>query len=232
MIPLFSAYTCNKGVCFAMKRKKWIILTCIIAAISLAFVLIITETNIRPIILSMAEARVRAIALDAINTAIQQNMQAVTYDQLVQMTLSQTGQITSLTANTVAMNALATSTALSAQQYIADIEMQPVRISLGSASGYPLFAGRGPTMLVHVEPAGSVSSEFFTELMSAGINQTRHRIYMKMSATVRIVIPTGAKLVEVQTMVPIAETVIVGEVPNAFVNVQDIGDALNLFPFP
>lgn len=85
-------------------------------------------------------------------------------------------------------------------------------------------------MLVKVVPAGSVSSEFLTEFTSAGINQTRHRIYMQLSATVRIVIPTGAKLVEVLSLAPIAETVIVGNVPDSFVNVEEVDDMLNLIP--
>lgn len=101
------------------------------------------------------------------------------------------------------MNELATSTALTAQQYIADIEMQPIRVSLGSASGNPLLAGRGPSMLVKVVPAGSVSSEFLTEFTSAGINQTRHRIYMQLSATVRIVIPTAQSWWRCSALLPL-----------------------------
>lgn len=199
-------------------------------ALVLALAVWITEANIRPIILSMAEARVRAIAMDAINQSIYQNMQGVSYDELVTATLNNAGQVTMLSANTMAMNDLSTATALSAQQRITDMQMQPVRISLGSATGFPLFAGKGPSMVVNVEPAGSVSSEFFTEFTAAGINQSRHRIYMQLSATVRIVIPTGAKLVQVNTMVPIAETVIVGEVPDSFIHVPSMSDALNLVP--
>lgn len=85
-------------------------------------------------------------------------------------------------------------------------------------------------MLVKVVPAGSVSSEFLTEFVSAGINQTRHRIYMRLSARVRIVIPTGARDVEVLSFAPIAETVIIGRVPDSFVNVEEVDDMLNLIP--
>lgn len=211
------------------KRRWWIWVVLALAGLT-ALLLVITEVNVRPIILSMAESRVRAIALDAINTAIQQNLQDVSYENLVQPFVDAEGRVTMLKANTIAMNELATSTALTAQQYIADIEMQPIRVSLGSASGNPLLAGRGPSMLVKVVPAGSVSSEFLTEFTSAGINQTRHRIYMQLSATVRIVIPTGAKLVEVLSLAPIAETVIVGNVPDSFVNVEEVDDMLNLIP--
>lgn len=210
-------------------RKK--LIAGILGLIALVWLIIaFTELNIRPIILTMAEARVRAIALDAVNMAIASTMQSVRYEELVTLSVDAHGRVTALSANTMAMNGLATKTALAAQQYIEDIEMQPIRVSLGSATGFPLFTGRGPSVLVRVEPAGSVSSEFLTEFMSAGINQTRHRIYMRLSTKVRIVIPTGAKLVEVVTMVPVAETLIVGEVPTTYVEVPRMDDALNLLP--
>lgn len=195
-----------------------------------AFFAVLTERNVRPVLLSMAEARVRAIALSAINTAVQQSIQDVQYEQLVQPYLDAQGEVTMLKANSAAMNRLATATALAAQQCIADIELQPIRLSLGSVTGNALLAGRGPSVLVRVVPVGSVASEYLTEFASAGINQTRHRIYMRLSARVRIVIPTGAKEVEVITLAPISETIIVGRVPESFVNVERVDDMLNLIP--
>ncbi|MDR3086329.1 MAG: sporulation protein YunB [Christensenellaceae bacterium] len=211
-----------------MKKKLTIGIFFVIALLFL--IIAFTELNIRPIILTMAESRVRAIALDAVNMAIASTIQDVRYEELVTLSVDAHGRVTALSANTIALNGLAAKTGLTAQQYIEDIEMQPIRVSLGSATGFPLFTGRGPSVLVHVEPVGSVSSEFLTEFMSAGINQTRHRIYMRLSTKVRIVIPTGAKLVEVITMVPVAETLIVGEVPHTYVEVPNTLDALNLLP--
>ena len=97
-------------------------------------------------------------------------------------------------------------------------------------SGSPLRAGRGPEMLVKVVPVGSVSSEFVTEFRTAGINQTRHKVYIRIRANMRIVIPTGAREVEVVAQVPVAETVIVGQVPQSYVNVDSTEDMLNLLP--
>lgn len=85
-------------------------------------------------------------------------------------------------------------------------------------------------MLVKVVPVGSVSSEFVTEFRTAGINQTRHKVYIRIRANMRIVIPTGAREVEVVAQVPVAETVIVGQVPQSYVNVDSTEDMLNLLP--
>lgn len=204
---------------------------CVVAlAALLAALLALTGSNLRPIILNTAESRVRAIALDAVNSAIARNFGGVEYADLVTVRCDDAGRVTLLQANTVGMNRLSTQTALTAQQYIADIGEQSLRISVGSATGNPLLAGRGPELLVKVIPVGSVRTEFVTEFQSAGINQTRHKIYIRVHAAMRVVIPAGAKLVEVSTQVPVAETVIVGQVPQSYVNVESEEDMLNLLP--
>lgn len=214
-----------------MRRRAGRALGCVVAlAALLAALLALTGSNLRPIILNTAESRVRAIALDAVNSAIARNFGGVEYADLVTVRCDDAGRVTLLQANTVGMNRLSTQTALTAQQYIADIGEQSLRISVGSATGNPLLAGRGPELLVKVIPVGSVRTEFVTEFQSAGINQTRHKIYIRVHAAMRVVIPAGAKLVEVSTQVPVAETVIVGQVPQSYVNVESEEDMLNLLP--
>ncbi len=215
--------------CFTRRRKRALALAlALLLALLLAAALL--ERNLKPILLSTAASRVRAIALDAVNTAVSQSLGAVTYEDLVHIQCDAEGNVTLLQADTVNMSRLSTATALTAQQYIADIAEQSIRISIGSAFGSPLLAGRGPEVVVKVVPVGSVSSEFVTEFRAAGINQTRHRVYVRLRAAMRIVIPMGAEEVEVLSQVPVAETVIVGRVPQSYVNVDSREDMLNLLP--
>ena len=188
------------------------------------------ERNLKPIILNTAESRVRSVALDAVNAAIAMNLSDVHYEDLVTVEKDAEGRVVLLQANTINMNRISTQTALTAQQYIADIGQQPIRINAGSATGNALLAGRGPEILVNVIPVGAVSTEFITEFQSTGINQTRHKVYIRIRAMMRIVIPNGAKEVEVLSQLPVAETVIVGSVPNSYVNVESKEDMLNLLP--
>lgn len=53
---------------------------------------------------------------------------------------------------------------------------------------------------------------------------------MTLRSTVSLIVPTGSQLVEVKSTVPIAESIIVGEVPDSFVDVSDQEDMLNLIP--
>ena len=79
-------------------------------------------------------------------------------------------------------------------------------------------------------PVGAVVTAYETEFTSAGINQTRHRVLLTMRAQVQLVLPTGASGVEAVTQVAVAESIIVGQVPDSFVNVGDDTDLLNLVP--
>ncbi len=211
------------------RGKVWLVgillLVCVVFVMGIA-----VERNLLPIILNTAESRVRAIALDAVNSAVAGNLSDVHYEDLIDVSRDSFGQVTLLQANTINMNRISTQTALTAQQYIADIGEQPIRVSLGSAMGSTLLAGRGPEFLVNVIPVGAVGTEFITEFQSTGINQTRHKVYIRIRAVMRIVIPTGAKEVEVSSQVPVAETVIVGSVPQSYVNVESTEDMLNLLP--
>ena len=85
-------------------------------------------------------------------------------------------------------------------------------------------------MAVRILPVGSVHGEFHTDFQTAGINQTRHRVTLVLTAQVQLVVPTGAKKVEVSTQVAMAESIIVGDVPDTFTDVGDDMDMLDLVP--
>jgi len=81
-----------------------------------------------------------------------------------------------------------------------------------------LFAAGGPKINVRVIPTGSVETDFESEFVSAGINQTRHRIYLEVKTTVGIVVPFTDKKTEITTRIPVAETVIIGDVPEFYID--------------
>lgn len=187
--------------------------------------------NLSQVILDMAVADAYALAVETVNLAVSEAMRGgVEYAQLVSVRTDESGRVTMLQADTVHMNELATSTALNAQKHLGEAENQYVSIPLGAALGIPFLAGFGPRVTVRILPVGAVETEFATEFAAAGINQTRHRISLIVRTTVRLVIPTGAKRVEVNSHVAIAESIIVGLVPDSFVDVADRDEMLNLLP--
>ena len=149
------------------------------------------------------------------------------YDELVTVRTDENGNVTMIQADAVRMNELATMTALLAQEELAHAEHETVTIPLGAALGIPFFAALGPGVQVRLVPVGAVTAEFLSEFESAGINQTRHKIFLSMRTTVRLVLPRGAEQVSFNSQVLIAESIIVGQVPDSFIEVQSSDQALN-----
>ena len=183
----------------------------------------IIETNTAPVIISMAEARVRSMAVIAMNESIRSVMaNPLKYTDLIRIVQDDAGKVKLIQADTVKMNDIAMSTAMTAQDNIAKIGEEGVGIPLGSVLGGELLAGRGPMIYAKIIPVGAVTTNFESEFQNQGINQTRHKIYLNIHTTVRIVIPTQSKQIDVETKVLVTECIIIGEVPDSYVNVTDL----------
>ena len=208
--------------------KAWIVFLLLVVVGVLAFRYV--DHNISPTLISMAEARVRAMAVKAMNDAVRSIMtDPVRYQDLINVTKDEQGNITMVQANTLRMNDISASAALTTQDNIGQIGSQGIGIPLGSVLGGQLLAGRGPNIYARIIPVGSVTTDYESEFQNEGINQTRHKIYLNLHTTVRIVIPTQSKDVNVDTKVLVTENIIVGRVPNSYVNVLDPSQ-INLNP--
>lgn len=216
----------------ACARKKsggmrWLILLVLL----LTAAVIAMEQNLSQTMLDMAFARAYSMAVETINRAVKQAMgQGVAYEELIDAQMDAQGRVSMLRANTMRMNELASQTALLAERELGSAENQVVEIPLGAALGVSFLSGFGPRLEVRILPVGAVHTSFDTEFETAGINQTRHKIFLNLRATVSLIVPTGSQLVEVTSTVPIAESIIVGEVPESFVDVNNEEDMLNLIP--
>ena len=213
------------------RRGFWAIPVVLVLLGLLGFLFV--DRNISPALIAISEASVYSLAQRSMNNAVQEILgEDLTYTDLVTATIDNGGNVEMLSFNTVRMNHLSTLTANLAQEKITEAGNSGVQVPLGSVLNSKLLAGSGPYIRVKVLPIGSVSTEFFSEFENAGINQTRHKIYMVLHAHVRIVVPLNQKSIDVTNKVPIAETIIVGEVPNSYVNVDETGKMLNLIPTP
>lgn len=217
--------------CLKLRRRTALICLLLCAAIIAGGVLLV-EQNLTKVVLSLAQAQARAMAVRILNEAAAELLSTggVTYDSLMHVTADGSGQVRLIQANTPEMNRLAAQVSLLAQEKLQGTKDQAVRVPLGSAVGLTLFAGAGPKIEVRILPVGSVHAEFHTDFQTAGINQTRHRVSLALTAQVQLVIPTGAKTVEATTQVAMAESIIVGEVPETFTDVGNDMDMLDLVP--
>ena len=96
------------------------------------------------------------------------------------------------------------------------VDASEIRIPLGSLVDSELVWARGPELRVRALRVGTVSAEFRSDFSQAGVNQTLHKIDLELAVPLTLMLPGGAVETVCETQIPIAETVIVGQVPQIF----------------
>lgn len=201
------------------------------AALMIIFSVAALMHNLQPAALSLAQSRARVLATDALNDAIAAIMdQNITYDDLMQVVYDSGGKVAMIQANTMRMNELGSRIVLEAQRNLEALSAQVIHVPLGAATRISILEGAGPQIAVRMLPVGSVSTEFKTEFQSAGINQTRHKIYLEAMTRIDLIVPNGAQSIAVNSQISVAESIIIGSVPESYVSVEDTDDMLNLIP--
>jgi sporulation protein YunB len=180
--------------------------------------------------MAMSEVRARVIATQAINEAVSSELTyKIKYEDLFIIKTDKDNKVTMLQANTMVMNRIATETALNIQERLRQMGVKRVGIPFGSILGSNIFANYGPRLNVEILPVGTVSVNFATDFEQAGINQTRHKIYLIIKTQVKIIVPLVSNRVDVVTQVPIAETIIVGDIPQNYIYVPE-REFMNVVP--
>jgi len=184
-----------------------LIVVILVVAVILVVPFLIVERNLKPTILTIAKAYAEQIAVDAIQNAVNEKIaKSVEYKDLIFIRTDNRGRIVLMQANTIKINNLAADTVLDIQKSLASLEGKEIPIPMGQVLQSQLLAAYGPKIKVTLVPIG--------------INQTRHRLYLNVSGRVKIVIPMASDYVEVTSQIPIAETIIVGEVPETYLNLD------------
>lgn len=191
---------------------------------------IYVDTSLRPTITVLAETKALELANRSINKAVGEIVKdKISYSDLMNTKLDSDGKITMIQANTIMMNKIASDVALQIQDELKQVKTTTSYIPIGTALGSPILAKYGPQLKVSIEPIGTVSVDFKTNFESSGINQSRHSIYLQAKTQVKVVIPLTTTTKEVKAQIPICETIIVGDVPNSYVNIPDNG-VINTIP--
>ncbi|NLB36036.1 MAG: sporulation protein YunB [Clostridiales bacterium] len=189
----------------------------LIAALLIILILYFTiDANFRPYIKNLATATAENLAIQSIDRAVADVLtnEKIVYSDLAIVEKNTNGVITSIKIDTVKTNLLKSKIVIEIQKRIASIKGHNVSIPFGSLFGKEYLAGRGPYINIKISMTGIANSKISNKFESAGINQTLHRIMLDISAKIYIVLPNNTSYTTVNTNICIAETVIVGSVPN------------------
>lgn len=185
------------------------------------------QRRLAPVVEQLAASRVVYLAGTVINDAINEQIALgdTEYDDLIHLEKDDTGKVTALKTNMAAINKLKTDVTALVLKRISSMDSSELSIPLGNIIDGELFSGRGPEIPIIVVPVGTAEADFSTALLTAGINQTRHQILVTVSADITVLLPGYETSTRVSSQVVVAETVIVGDVPEAYTYLEDTGQS-------
>lgn len=205
-------------------RKKYISRPkAILIKILLIFIIIIlffqyVSEKLEETVLILCKAKVESIAITISNKAIDDVVEGKKYEDFITFVKDDNGKIIALKSNVVEMNNFASEIALKVQEMYDELDDIYIYVPIVNFIGNHFLAGYGPNVKVKVIPQGIVSTDFKTEFISTGINQTRHRVYLNVLCTMFITAPLIGEKMIVDTGVTVAETVLIGDVPDFYGN--------------
>lgn len=194
----------------------------------LAFILSVTVfyiffERIYPNYISRLEIYADNLAVKSVNSALSQILKEGYQDiSFVEVFKNDSGMVTSLETNTMAMNRFKSDFLDVLQKKIGKLPEDSVSIPLGSLLRYEIFSGLGPKIKIKIVPNGFAKADFFEEFTDCGINQVKHKVFLNVSFSVNITSATMKKTRQVETNVPVSETIITGEVPYYYGNGSNI----------
>ena len=197
-------------------HKFWcrvLVLLCAALALYILF-----RSKLYPVVESLAETQVKNVTSDLINDAIDEQIARgdIQYDRIVYFEKDLNGRITALKTNMGEVNHLKTQTLNIINDEILALDASDIGLPIGSLIMPELFSGKGPAIPVRILSIRNSDASFNSGFSEAGINQTLHQLSMDVSVDVTVLVLGSTVSFTVNSQVVVAETIIVGDVPNTF----------------
>ena len=201
-----------------MQNIKW---GKVLVLLSLVGGIIALDMGIRPMVREAAASQTQIAVNRMIQRAVLEVLEedGLRYQSFVSLQQNQSGETTALITDTVLINRL---------QYLLQQQYRELKLELplGSLTGIQFLAGRGPLVALQLRPVGLVKTKIINQFDEAGINQTRHRIQLQVTVDMLSLLPGYRISSQAQCNVILAETIIVGLVPDAYTEVYGGTDDL------
>lgn len=168
----------------------------------------------------ISEDKAHNFTFNLINTVINEELEKIDSTQLVEYKYDSEGKIIAVNANVSIMNKLNTNISKELSQKMSELEHIFIKLPLGSFVSSNFLSGLGPEIPVEIVLLNRINTEYNTTFSSAGINQSQHKIFINISCDIGILSRLSEQTHTVNVEVPIAETIIIGNVPTTYFNIQ------------
>lgn len=184
----------------------------------IAIILVICDTRVRPVIKRKVRDCARTDSVLILNRILLEQIDElkINYSDIAHIGYGTDGSITSIEIDTAAVNTFKAAFALSASRALREIDEFEFSLRLGTLLGPEFLTERGPKIPFKVASSEYVQTEILSKFLEAGINQTVHRILLEVTVNICCYFPGYSTSVTVNSELTLAETVIIGDVPQFY----------------
>ena len=211
----------NRIAIFKRRNRHGHLLLPVVLGLSLALFFIHRfDVTLRPQLIALAQSQLHSQLTHIAESAVVDSLAAenLTYSDLVVRQGFLEGEITTFSTDTVRLNQLRASILTDITEKIISLDSHLLSVPLGTLTGIDFFAASGPGLPVQIVSVASASGHYRNELSEAGINQSVYRVMLDVTITVDLLLPGGIAETSVSTPICISETLIVGQVPQTYLN--------------
>ena len=204
----------------ALQRKQLTWLCCSIFMIAgLLFGVVQLDRWIRPDVLAVCAQECQSAASVQIGESIHKVLQETDsqYTDFAVLLYDTDGAVTAVETKTTQINCMQAQLLTQINQDLQAVRAETFPVSLGTATGIWLFAGKGPTLSMKMLPIGTAKVQLISQLESVGINQTCHTIRAEVTITLQAAAPFYRTTTTAQFTYLLTETILVGKVPESYV---------------
>lgn len=177
---------------------------------------------INPMFEGLCELKAKAIAAKIVNQKTKETIENIDYNDLITIVRDDKGNITMVKANVLEINKISSELTMDIQEELQRESQTAIYIPMGSIFGNQILSNLGPKIKIKINPSGVVTTDFKSQFEMAGINQTIHRIYLYTVCKVNIVTPLRTISNEISNEVMVAESIIVGPVPDSYYSLEGL----------
>lgn len=202
-----------------MKRHRIIVLPAVvIVLVATVGIFVFLEYKVRSVRDELSALEANTIASSALTAGLETALEKfrINYDDIVTFEYDSDGNIKALSTDILILNTLGNEIGANTDNAINEIGVYCIRVPLTSLVGIQLLSGIGPQIPFYVTMRGITSTSFENEFGDEGINQTRHQIFMNVKIKTYIIFSGEVTVVEYESQICIAESVIVGATPGTF----------------
>ena len=214
-------YTKRNKIRFQIKHKFFIL---VIITIYILFnsILFFFNKSVLPAVLEIAEIRMISEGNKIINeSSLEVYSNNFDYSDIISIEKDSKGNIKVVRADTIKLNYLGAKLVININEKLKSIEEVGIDVPAGYMTNNSIIHNLGPKINVRIVQLGSVESNYESIFESVGINQTRHKIYLNVKMKLKVIVPLNSKEIEVNSKIPVSETIIIGEIPTT---VMDLGN--------